>query len=133
MIRAWIGYRNPVARRTRRILSKSVFVTSGVAGLILAIGTASAQESPAEVTASQVALYQLGLEAACKHSGRKRGEPPELVDSACGCMTRVLKEDASFSEWQHAYYYRVKRLKREESGLLAAHMPRLQACKAEAR
>lgn len=100
--------------------------------LFICSDTAFAQESPADVTASQIAIYQLGLEVGCKHAGRKRGDPPEQVDAVCNCASRVLKENASFSEWQEAYYYSRKRLRREESKMLAAHLPKLQACKENA-
>jgi len=108
---------------------KPLLSVISAAALFVSSSTTSAQESPSEVTASQVAIYQLALETGCKNSGRRRGDSAEQVDAVCSCMMRVLKEDASFSEWQEAYYYSRKRLKREESSMLAAHLPKLQACK----
>ena len=105
------------------------FTAAGAFALAMSSNMAFAQESAAEVTADQVAIYQLGLEAACKRGGRKRGEAPEQVDAFCACSIRALKENASFSEWQQAYYYWRKRLNREASDMLAQHMPKIKACK----
>ena len=114
----------------RHLASRALFTVLVAAGaLVTSSNIALAQESASDVTADQVAIYQLGLEMACKRGGRKRGEPPEQVDAFCTCSIRVLKENASFSEWQQAYHYWRKRLSREASDMLAPHMPKIQACK----
>ena len=100
-----------------------------IAFLLMRPDPVFAQESASDVTAAQVTLYQIGLETGCKRSGRRRGEPPEQVDAFCACSIRVLKENASFSEWQQAYFYWQKRLNREASDLLASYRPKLEACK----
>ena len=107
---------------------------ASAAALLPGAGAAFAQESPADVTPAQVAIFQIGLEAGCKRSGRRRGEAPEHVDAFCNCTLKVLKENASFAEWQQAVFQSRKRLSREESSaLLAPHAPKLDVCKAEAR
>ena len=97
--------------------------------LLMSTRIAFAQESVSDVTVDQVAIYQLGLETACRRSGRRRSEPPEQVDAFCICTMRVLKENASFSEWQQAYYYWQKRLNREAKDMLSPYLPKLEACK----
>jgi hypothetical protein len=100
--------------------------------LVLLATVALAQESPAAVTEAQVAIYQLGVETGCKHAGRRRGDPPELVDSLCNCVIQTLKDNVTFSEWQQAYYYSSKRLDRQEAQVLALHMPKIKTCKPNA-
>ena len=123
--------RRPAMRRDRprRAGLNAWIVMIGVAATFIPAGSTFGQESAAEVTDAQVALYQVGLETRCRQAGRKRGEAPEQVDAFCTCTIRVLRENASYSEWQQAYYYWRKRLNREASALLAPYLPKLQACK----
>ena len=114
----------------RSIRSIAWIAIISAAGLLACAQRVGAQESASEVTAAQVAIYQVGLETACRNGGRRRGEAPEQVDAFCACSIRVLKENASFAEWQQAYFYWRKRLNREASDLLDAYRPKLQACKA---
>ena len=116
-------------RRRMDIVMIARIAIVSTAALLARAEVVFAQESASEVTAAQVAIYQVGLETACRNSGRRRGEAPEQVDAFCTCSMRVLKENASISEWQQAYFYYRKGLKREASDLLEAYRPKLQACK----
>jgi len=101
--------------------------------ICLATSSTHAQESPTEVTDAQISLYQMGLELACKNSGRRRGDPPEKVEVFCSCASKTLKQNATRAEWQNAYFFNRKRLSREEKEALAAHLPQVESCKAAAQ
>ena len=99
---------------------------------LLLVNTAFAQEIPEEVTESQVAVYQRGMDMGCKDAGRRRGDPAEKVDAFCNCVAGVLKENVTQSEWQQAYFYFRKRQEREEMRALSAHTAKIRTCKANA-
>jgi hypothetical protein len=101
--------------------------------LVFLAGCASqSPEGFREVSAAQVSFYQLGMETGCKDAGRRRSDPPERVETFCNCMMKTLKEHATQEEWQRAYFHSRKREDREEMQALAPHMPKVQACRANA-
>ena len=112
------------ARLCRNLLSGACAVAAAVASL--------AQEVASEVSTEHVKSYQLGLEAGCKRVGRNRGEEPEKADAYCGCVMRVLRENATPSQWRQAAFAEMKRQPREEALALSEHTLKFQACRTNA-
>ena len=63
--------------------------------LLLCPLLAPAQESAAQVTDVQLADYQLGLEAGCRSSGRRRGDSPTKIEAYCGCVMKTLRDNVT--------------------------------------
>jgi len=105
-----------------------------VRALLAAVAACSAaaalgQDSPAAVSVEQVKAYQVGLEAGCRRVGRSRGDAPEKIDAYCGCVLRVLRENASTAQWQQAAFAEMRRQPREEALALSEHTLKFQACR----
>lgn len=97
--------------------------------LLLCPLLAPAQESAAQVTDVQLADYQLGLEAGCRSSGRRRGDSPAKIEAYCGCVMKTLRDNVTRGEWQQAFYFFSKDMPREEMQVLSPVTPKFQACR----
>jgi hypothetical protein len=90
----------------------------------------SAQQAPAEVSDAQVNAYRNGLDSGCRDAGHRTGDPKARVDSFCFCLLNILKSSLSYSEWQQAVFYSMKKQEREAMLVLDPHMAKAKACKA---
>ena len=95
---------------------------------ILAANSAYGQETPAQVTADQVAVYRAGMDNGCRNAGRRRGDPQARVDGFCSCMMKVLDKSMTADEWKRAVLHALKRQDHEEMAVLRPHMSKVQAC-----
>lgn len=89
----------------------------------------SAQEAPADVSAAQVNAYRNGVDLGCRDAGRRKGDPQAKVDGFCSCLVDTLKNSMSYSEWQQAVFYSMKKQEREAMLVLGPHMAKAKACK----
>ncbi|WP_298827324.1 hypothetical protein [uncultured Piscinibacter sp.] len=90
---------------------------------------AQAQEKPEDVTSEQIATYQTGLEVGCKRTGRARMESAEKAERYCGCVMKVLKENASQAQWQRAYFHFARQQPQEEMLTFSELSLKFQDCK----
>jgi|SRR5688572_24987048 hypothetical protein len=95
---------------------------------ILAAGSAYGQETAAQVTADQVAVYQAAMDRGCRNAGHRRGDPQARVDAFCNCMMKTLETSMTPDEWKRAVLHALKRQDREEMAVLRPHMSKVQAC-----
>jgi len=94
---------------------------------------AQAPRTPAEVTLSQITLYQTGIELGCKDSGRKNGDSVQKVTAFCDCVIQVLKEDVTEDEWRRAFVFAAGGKFQDEARILDAHIGKTRSCRAESK
>ena len=95
---------------------------------LLLVSAAGAQQSPSEVTDSQLMRYRFIAEEDCRAAARKEGHPAEAARTACQCGYDVLIENMTRAEWQTGYFYYRQQLVREESKVFAPYLPKLKHC-----
>lgn len=90
---------------------------------------AFAQEAPSQVTDAQIEVYQRGIEAGCKDTGRNRGDPGAQVDGFCSCVLKTLIAELTIAEWRQAYFYSARREARAEHAVMAPHLRHVGVCR----
>ena len=94
-------------------------------------GVAHAQESPSEVTDSEIAKYKQLAFNECREPGIKRGDPAERVDAFCSCVVAALEKSMKRPEWQQAAFYRLHKNAEQEKSVLDPHLPNIKQCAAK--
>ncbi len=91
--------------------------------------SAFAKQEAKDVSASEIAAYQRGMEKGCKNAGRQRGDAPAKYEPFCSCIVQRLKAELTLAEWQQAVTYALNGQRQEEQQLMGGHLKNLYACK----
>jgi hypothetical protein len=83
---------------------------------------AFAQQTPDDVTDSQIHSYQVSLDADCRAEGARKGTPVERINARCSCIAKTLKDEVSYYEWQQAYFHWIRAEHGQQQAVIAPHM-----------
>ena len=89
---------------------------------------AHAQQSPAEVTATQVMYYKFIAEQTCTKALTGKGVSQANAVPACRCAFDVYLEHLSFADWQRAVFYSKTGDRAQEDRIYTQHFPKLKHC-----